>query len=417
MIRKLTRTEADCSTVFYYNLGASILVYIILYCSAPLIAGFYNQPLLINVVRIACLTLPIGALCSVHSNLLYCQLRFKDIAIGNISAAFFSGCIGLFLAYNDYGVWALVCQGIVASLVSCCYLWMISSWKPLWIFSVSSFKELFGYGSKLMLSGWLNIIYVQLSPLIIGRFYSSSALGYYTRAQSYAYFPSSNIMGILQQVVFPVLSRLQDEDEQLIAVYRKYIKICAVFIFCGMSVLAALSKPLVIFFLTDKWLPCVSIMMLLCFSFMFSFVNTINLSLLQVKGRSDLFLKLEIAKKAVSIIMILLSAPWGIMAMCWSIVIYTQIAIFINTYYTGRLFHLGYREQLADFLPYFILALIANIPAYMLTYTSLSAGIQLVLGTLISLSVYILLLKIKHDEMYFLVKRILLNYGRRKVGE
>ena len=148
-----------------------------------------------------------------------------------------------------------------------------------------------------------------------------------------------------------------------------------------------------------------------------SFVNTINLSLLQVKGRSDLFLKLEIAKKAVSIIMILLSAPWGIMAMCWSIVIYTQIAIFINTYYTGRLFHLGYREQLADFLPYFILALIANIPAYMLTYTSLSAGIQLVLGTLISLSVYILLLKIKHDEMYFLVKRILLNYGRRKVGE
>lgn len=417
LIRKLTRTEADCSTVFYYNLGASILVYIILYCSAPLIAGFYNQPLLINVVRIACLTLPIGALCSVHSNLLYCQLRFKDIAIGNISAAFFSGCIGLFLAYNDYGVWALVCQGIVASLVSCCYLWMISSWKPLWIFSVSSFKELFGYGSKLMLSGWLNIIYVQLSPLIIGRFYSSSALGYYTRAQSYAYFPSSNIMGILQQVVFPVLSRLQDEDEQLIAVYRKYIKICAVFIFCGMSVLAALSKPLVIFFLTDKWLPCVSIMMLLCFSFMFSFVNTINLSLLQVKGRSDLFLKLEIAKKAVSIIMILLSAPWGIMAMCWSIVIYTQIAIFINTYYTGRLFHLGYREQLADFLPYFILALIANIPAYMLTYTSLSAGIQLVLGTLISLSVYISLLKIKHDEMYFLVKRILLNYGRRKVGE
>lgn len=410
LIRKLNRTEADCSTIFYYNLGASILVYVILYCSAPFIAGFYDQPLLTNVVRIACLTLPIGALCSVHSNLLYCQLRFKDVAIGNISAAFFSGCIGLFLAYKGYGVWALVCQGIVASLVSCCYLWKISGWRPLWIFSVSSFRELFGYGSKLMLSGWLNTIYAQLSPLIIGRFYSSSDLGYYTRAQSYAYFPSSNIMGILQQVVFPVLSRLQDEDKQLIVVYRKYIKVCAAFIFCGMFILVALSKPLVIFFLTDKWLPCVPIMMLLCFSFMFSFVNTINLSLLQVKGRSDLFLRLEIAKKTISILMILLSAPRGIMAICWSIVVYTQIAIFINTYYTGRLFHLGYREQLTDFLPYFVLALIANVPAYMLTYTSLSAGLQLLLGAPVSLFIYILLLKTKHDEMYWLVKQILLNY-------
>ena len=414
LIRKLNRSEADCSTIFYYNLGASILVYIILYCTAPFIAHFYDQPLMISVVRIACLTLPIGALCSVHSNLLYCRLRFKDIAIGNILAAFFSGCIGLFLAYNDYGVWALVCQGIIASLVSCCYLWRVSGWKPLWVFSVGSFKELFGYGSKLMLSGWLNTLYVQLSPLIIGRFYSSTVLGYYTRAQSYAYFPSSNIMGILQQVVFPVLSRLQDEDRQLIVVYRKYIKICAAFIFCGMSVLAALSKPLVIFLLTDKWLPCVQIMMLLCFSFMFSFVNTINLSLLQVKGRSDLFLRLEIAKKTISITMILLSAPWGIMAMCWAMVIYTQIAIFINTYYTGKLFHLGYREQLADFLPYFIMALIANIPAYMLTYTSLSAGLQLLLGTSMSLSIYILLLKIKHDEIYLLVKQMLLNFSKER---
>jgi len=155
-------------------------------------------------------------------------------------------------------------------------------------------------------------------------------------------------------------------------------------------------------------------MMLLCFSFMFSFVNTINLSLLQVKGRSDLFLRLEIAKKTISITMILLSAPWGIMAMCWAMVIYTQIAIFINTYYTGKLFHLGYREQLADFLPYFIMALIANIPAYMLTYTSLSAGLQLLLGTSMSLSIYILLLKIKHDEIYLLVKQMLLNFSKER---
>lgn len=417
LIRKLNRTETDCSTIFYYNLGASLLVYVIMFCCAPFIADFYGQPLLTNVVRIASLTLPLGALCSVHSNLLHCQLRFKDIAIGNILAAFFSGCIGLFLAYNNYGVWALVFQGIAASLVSCCYLWKISGWKPLWIFSVSSFKELFGYGSKLMLSGWLNTIYAQLSPLIIGRFYSSSALGYYTRAQSYVYFPCSNVMGVLHQVVFPVLSRLQNENEQLIAIYRKYIKICAVFIFCGMSALAALSKPLVILLLTDKWLPCVPIMMLLCFSFMFSFVNTINLSLLQIKGRSDLFLRLEVIKKVISVTMILLSASWGIMAMCWAMIIYTQIAIFINTYYTGRLFNLGYWEQLADFLPYFIFAFLANIPAYILTYTSLSVGMQLVLGGSMSLFIYILLLKIKRDEMYLLVKHILFNYYKRRTGE
>ena len=153
-----------------------------------------------DVTRIACLTIPIGALCSVHSNILYFQLRFKDIAIGNILATILSGSIGLLLAYNDYGVWSLVCQGIVASLVNCGYLWRISSWKPLWVFSMNSFKELFGYGSKLMLSGWLNTMYAQLSPLIIGKFHSSASLGYYTRAQSYVNFPSDNIMGVLQQL-------------------------------------------------------------------------------------------------------------------------------------------------------------------------------------------------------------------------
>ena len=416
LIRKLDRTEIDCSTVFYYNLGASLLVYMVMFLGAPFIADFYKQPLLTNVTRIACLTIPIGALCSVHSNLLYCQLRFRDIAIGNILATFFSGGIGLLLAYNGYGVWALVCQGIIASLVNCCYLWRISCWKPLWMFSTSSFKELFGYGSKLMLSGWLNTMYSQLSPLIIGRFYSSSTLGYYTRAQSYVDFPSSNIMGILQQVVFPVLSRLQNEDEQLIGIYRKYIKVCAIFIFCGMTILAALAKPLILLLLTDKWLPSVPIMILLCFSFMFSFVNTINLSPLQIKGRSDLFLKLEVVKKAISITMILLSASWGIMAMCWSMVIYTQIAIFINTYYTGKLFHLGYREQLTDFLPYFFMALLANIPTYMLTYTSLSIVTQILLGGLMSLSIYILLLKIKRDDMYLLIEHMLLSYCKRKMA-
>lgn len=415
LIRKLNRTEIDCSTVFYYNLATSLLVYGILFCSAPFIADFYKQPLLTDVTRIACLTIPIGAFCSVHSNILYCQLRFKDIAVGNILATILSGSVGLLLAYNDYGVWALVCQGIVASLVNCGYLWRVSSWKPLWVFSMNSFKELFGYGSKLMLSGWLNTMYAQLSPLIIGKFYSSASLGYYTRAQSYVNFPSDNIMGVLQQVVFPILSRLQNEDDRLIEIYRKYIRICAAFIFGGMAILAALAKPMVVFLLTDKWLPCVPIMMVLCFSSMFSFVNTINLSLLQVKGRSDLFLKLEVVKKIISITMILFSASWGIMAMCWAMVIYTQIAIFINTYYTGKLFHVGYWEQLTDFLPYLFLALLANVPAYLLTYSSLSAGLQMILGGLMSLFIYLLLLKIKQDEMYLMIRHMLGDFYKNRI--
>lgn len=287
--------------------------------------------------------------------------------------------------------------------------------EAIWVFSMNSFKELFGYGSKLMLSGWLNTMYAQLSPLIIGKFHSSASLGYYTRAQSYVNFPSDNIMGVLQQVVFPILSRLQNEDERLIEIYRKYIRICAAFIFGGMAILAALAKPMVVFLLTDKWLPCVPIMMVLCFSSMFSFVNTINLSLLQVKGRSDLFLKLEVVKKIISITMILFSASWGIMAMCWAMVIYTQIAIFINTYYTGKLFHVGYWEQLTDFLPYLFLALLANIPAYLLTYSSLSAGLQMILGGSMSLFIYLLLLKIKRDEMYLLIKHMLGNFYKNRI--
>ena len=182
-----------------------------------------------------------------------------------------------------------------------------------------------------------------------------------------------------------------------------------------MAILAALAKPMIEFLLTDKWLPCVPIMMVLCFSSMFSFVNTINLSLLQVKGRSDLFLKLEVVKKIISITMILFSASWGIMAMCWAMVIYTQIAIFINTYYTGKLFHVGYWEQLTDFLPYLFLALLANIPAYLLTYSSLSAGLQMILGGSMSLFIYLLLLKIKRDEMYLLIKHMLGNFYKNRI--
>lgn len=414
LVRKLNRTEVDCSTVFYYNLGASLVIYIILFCIAPLIADFYDKPLLVNVTRVVCLTMLIGSLSSIQGTRLYYQMRFKEIAIGNLWATLLSGCVGLFLAYWGYGVWALVYQNIVASLVNCCYLWKVSHWRPLWIFSIRSFKELFGYGSKLMVSGWLNTMYSQLSPLIIGKFYSISSLGYYSRAQSYVDFPSNNIMGVLQQAIFPILSELQNEDERLIEVYRKYMKVCAAIIFIGMSILAAIATPLVLFLLTDKWLPCALILRLLCFVAMFTFINTINLSLLQVKGRSELFLKLEVIKKTLSIAMILLSAQWGIIAMCWSMIIYTQFAVFINTYYTGKLFNLGYREQWRDFLPYFILAFCSSIPAYLLIYTNWPSGIQIILGIGISLCVYIGVLKFKKDEIYLLIREVLFNYYKSK---
>ncbi|MCF0187639.1 MAG: lipopolysaccharide biosynthesis protein, partial [Bacteroidaceae bacterium] len=354
IIRKQDCTENDINTVFYFNIVVSTFAYIILFFAAPYIAGFFNMPILESITRILGLTLIINAFGAIQNNLLTKKVDFKSRAKISVTNTIISGSIGIYLAYNGLGVWALVYQTVLSSISNLILLWWIGGWRPRLIFSWKSFREMFAYGSKLLMGNIIWQIYNNLTSLLIGKFYTPADLGNYTRGRGYAGLPASTISSILGRVTFPVLAQIQDDNSRLLAAYRKYIRTTSMAIFFGMLLLLSLAKPVVIFTVTEKWAPCIAFLQVSCLFLMFDHINSININLLNVKGRSDLTLKMEIIKRIVSFAILLLTVNFGVMAICWGFVLNTQIAMVVNTYYNGKLFNFGYFDQWKDFVPYLI---------------------------------------------------------------
>lgn len=356
LIRKQDRSEVDNSTVFYFNIAIGIVLYLILFFSAPLIADFYKEPKLIPITRAIGLNLVFNSLAVVQRALYTINLNFKTQAKATLIGVVTSGTVGIWMAYSGYGVWSIVTQQLTnVGLVSIC-LWIFSKWRPILAFSKQSFKDLFNFGSKLLASGILNTIYNNLYLILIGKIFRASDLGYYTRAHQFTDFASSNLTGIIQRVSYPVLCTIQSDDTRLADVYRKLLRISAFIIFPLMMGLAAVARPMVLTILTEKWLFAATLILPLCFSQMWYPVHAINLNLLQVKGRSDLFLKLEIIKKIIGVAIICITIPMGLLAMCWGTVVNSIIALVINTHYTGKLIHLGFLKQMWDLLPILLLS-------------------------------------------------------------
>ena len=392
LIRKNNRTDKDFSTVFFFNIAISIVCYLVLFAIAPFVGKFYEMPILCQVLRIQSISLILNSLCAIQTTRLTIAIDFKGLAKINLSAALISGVSGVTMAYLGMGIWALVAQSLIATCVTMISLWYYSKWRPLWCFSWDSFNDLFSYGSKMLAAGLLNTIYNNLNPLVIGKFFSAQDLGFYNRGTHFAQFPSSNINGVLQRVTFPVMAKIQDDDEHLVRVYRKNISITCMCIFFGCTLLAAIGKPLILFLLGEKWAESIVFLQIYCFAAMFSHINGINLNLLQVKGRSDLFLRLEVIKKTISTVILFCSIPFGVVGICISKVVYTQIAIIINTYYTGKIFHLGYLTQIRDFSGFFFCSVIACIPAYLFTFLDLPHIVSLLFGVISSTLLYCLIL-------------------------
>lgn len=400
LIRKLDCTEKDYCTVFYFNIVVSAFCSFALFFASPLIALFFKQPVLEPITRVYCVNLFLGSLCGVQYAKLTRDVNFKPQAQVNFISALLSGLIGLLLAYLGYGVWALVWQSIAANVIRTVTMFAIVRWWPSLIFSKESFKELFGYGSKLMASGLLHTIYNELSTILIGSFYTPAALGNYSRGTSIANMPCSTFSGMVQRVTFPIFAKLQNDDERLIAVYRKYMRLTGM-ILCFMCVLLAfIAKPLVLILLTHKWIGAVIFLQVFSFAVMFDPLCTLNLNLLQIKGRSDLFLRLEVIKKTISIAMLLCAVPFGVLAICIMKVIYTQIAVAINTYYTGKLFGIGYLKQLRDFLPYLFYSVLACSICPVIRLLCHNNWIALVSGVMISTALYIVVLRFRKDNVY-----------------
>lgn len=410
LIRKKDCTDEDYSTAFYFNVVVGIVCYLILFFSDPLIAEFFNTPILKDIVRVLSINLFLGSLTIVQTAKLTAAVDFKSQAKISLVATIVSGCIGLLMAYNGYGVWSLVYQSVSSSLVSTILFWFVTKWRPLRSFSKQSFKYLFGFGSKILSASLLHTIYSNLTTILIGKFYTSKDLGYYTRGENLAVLPSSNLTGILQSVTYPILSKIQDDDARLISVYRKYIRITSMVIFFGMFLMAALAKPLIITLFTDKWINSIIYLQVFCFAYMFDHICQLNLNILYVKGRSDLVLRLEVIKKTISISMIVAAIPFGVLAICISRALYTQIAVIINTYYTGKLFGLGYFAQVKDFFKYLLYSLIAVFPAFVLSYTSLPSTAVLAIGS--SLACFIYWLFVRNDDGFVELLRLVFKRSK-----
>ena len=414
LIRKTDAKRVDYNTVFLFNLVVSGLLYVVLFFAAPPISVFFKEPLLVEVMRVIGWVLVINALGIIPRTLFVKDVNFKTQTKVSLIASISSGVLGIGMALAGMGVWSLVGQQLSRQLLNTLFLWIYSTWRPIWEFSVQSFRELFGFGSKLLLSGLLDTVFKEIYSLVIGRCYTSAQLGQYTRASQFNQIFSSNLTTVIQRVSYPVLSSIQDESDRLRDAYRKVIKSTMLVTFACMLGLAAVAKPLLIILIGEKWLPAVGFLQIICFSGMLYPLHAINLNILQVKGRSDLFLKLEIIKKIIAVGPLVLGVLLSIEYMLWGSVCTSLIAYFLNSYYSANLINYPTKEQIKDILPTFLVSFVTAAAMWSLTLLSLSNWLLLPLQCLLGIILAVLIYERLHLSEYVEVKQLAFSLLRKK---
>lgn len=406
LIQKKDRTDTDCSTIFFFNLSVGVLFYLVLYAAAPIIAGFYHIPILTDVTRVVAVSLIISGLTAVQNARLTINLRFRTQSIIAIISMIVTGATGITLAYNGWGVWALVFQTLAGQIVTSACIWYSSRWMPKLEFSKESFKQLWGFGSRLLGSSLINTIYSNLYTLVIGKKFSSTEVGYYNRGDHFALLPTQAFQDMAVKVNFPILAKMQDDDERLLNAYKKLLSVPLYILYPVLVGLAITAKPLIIVLIGEKWLPCVPIMQVMCIGYMFTPLTHINLNLLYVKGRTDLVLKLELIKKPIAFLILFASIPFGIIIMVIGKAIYEFVAFSFNCYYTGKILNYGEWKQLKILLPTFINCAImaAAVYASMLPFTT--PILKLCIGIPVGVISYLLFSIVTKDAAYLEVREI-----------
>lgn len=389
LIQRQQCSEIDYSTALVSNVGMSLLIYVALFFSAPYIADFYEEPVLVTLTRVLALNFVLGSFNIVQRAKLMANVDFKSLAKINIISTIIGGVLAVLMAYSGFGVWALVGQTICSTLVLMILFPFYSKWKPTIRFSKDSFTHLFGYGSKLMASGFYAVILNNISSLCIGRYYRSQQLGYFTRATQFSDLIASTSFDVLGNVTFPVLSGLQDDKEKLVSVYRKSLYFTAMFIFPIMILVALLAKPIVIVLLTEKWLPCVVLLQWLCLARMFTPISAINMNLLNAIGRSDLFMKLDFSKAPLIILTLIITIPISVKAIVIGDFISTFICFFINAYLPGRLYGYGAWQQIKDWRYILLSLLLMGGGVFCVLKIFSNIWVQLIIGGLSGIAIYI----------------------------
>lgn len=364
LIRKQDVADQDYNTAFITNLVVSVFLAILLFLLSPLIAAFFEREELTMLTRVMSVIVVVNGLAIVQKAKLTKKVDFKTQTKITLIASVASGAVGIVLALIGFGVWALVGQQITNQSLNTLLLWIFSRWRPTFVFSVASFRELWGFGWKLLVSGLIDSIWREIYQVIVGKFYSTETLGQYTRGQQFASLFSTNISAVVQRVSYPVLSSIQDDKTRLKDGYKRVIKTTMMVTFACMLGLAAISKSMVYVLIGEKWLPCVPMLQIICFQMMLYPLHAINLNMLQVQGRSDLFLKLEIIKKTIGVIPLCLGIFIDIYWMLWGSVIVGFISYYLNAYYSGPFLNYSVWQQIKDILPSFVISSIMALAVF-----------------------------------------------------
>lgn len=386
LIRKKDANDKDYNTMFITNMVISLLLYGLLWLGAPTIAYFFERPELVSLTRATGLILILQALSLTQVTILTKRIDFKTKTKASLIAAIASGMVGIGMAFTGFGVWALVGQKLSNTLLYSVCLWALNRWWPNFSFSRSSFRYMWGFGWKMMVSGLLDHTWNQLYQIVVGKFYSPATLGQYTRSREYANIFSSNFQAIIGRVTYPVLAEVQDDKERMVSAYRRIIKVTMFVTAVCMFSLGAVAEPFIYCLIGPKWHQAATFLPLICITMSMYPLHAINLSMLKVQGRSDIFLYLEIIKKIISIGPLCLGIFVNIYWMLVGSIITGIIAYFLNSYYTGK--KLGYSSwvQIKDVAPSYGIAFVIALSVYFFKYLPISQylilAIQIFVGTI-----------------------------------
>ena len=389
LIQKKDADDLDFSTVFYFNVAVCLLLYVGVFLAAPWIARFYNDLALTPVVRVLSLTLIISGVKNVQQAYVSRTMQFKRFFFATLGGTIGAAVIGIAMAYFGFGVWALVAQQIFNATVDTLILWITVKWRPKWMFSWQRLKGLFSFGWKLLASSLLDTVYSDLRQLIIGKLYTSSDLAQYNRGKQLPDLLVNNIDTSINSVLLPALSQVQDDSARVKSMTRRAMKTSTYVIAPIMMGLAFTAEFVIRLLLTEKWMPCVPFLRIFCITYMFYPVHTANLNAIKAMGRSDLFLKLEIVKKVVGLIVLLSTMWFGVMAMAYSLLFTSITNQIINSWPNKKLLDYSYPEQIRDILPGILLAVLMGCCVYPILWLGLPDVVTLLIQVPLGAVIYI----------------------------
>ncbi len=419
LIQKKDADNKDFSTIFYFSLGVSIVLYVVLFFTAPFIADFYgsyDRELLVSVIRVMSLQLITGAVNSVQSAYVSRNLKFKCFFWSSMGSALISGVVGIYMAYIGYGVWSLVAQYLLKEVGTLTVLWITAKWRPSLDFSFERFKSLYSYGWKIFSASMIKTLYNDLRSLVIGKFYSPESLAFYNKGQSFPQLVESSVSGTIDSVFFPTISKKQSSKIEMLSMLRRTIKISTYILTPLLVGLAATATSLITVLLTEKWLDSVFYLQIISFSFVFVPIEIENLQSIKAIGRSDLVLKLEIIKRILGIIFLIFAMPFGVKMISVSLLVSNILSAVINALPNKKLFSYNYREQIFDILPSFIMSLLMYLIVYPISYLSLSPIFILLIQIVVGIVVYLLLSIVMRNDNFFYILKTIKGFIKGKIN-